>query len=168
MGGIGSGGHGAVGRKPKASALKSLQGGRDRRKAPAVPAKVVLIPAPAGVPGDVASVWNELAPFACEQRTLVPATVAAFRDLCEAIVSKRKMAEQIESDGLTYLKVTIDGSGQEHNEIKAHPLISQHRGMMQRVEAGFVRFRLAPIGKEIAPPEQPQDEFSEFDDGTVQ
>jgi hypothetical protein len=118
---------------------------------------------PSDLPAEQAAVWGELAPLALTQRTLLAATVQAFRDLCEAIVLKRSMLERIEADGLTYLKVTVDGAGTEHSELKAHPLISQHRGMMQRVEAGLARFRLAPIGKEILPAAEPSDPFDEFD-----
>jgi len=32
-----------------------------------------------------------------------------------------------------------------------------------RVEAGLTRFRLAPMGKELAPVEEPKDDFGEFD-----
>lgn len=118
---------------------------------------------PEDLPEGQRVVWLELAGHATEQGTLVPATVSAFRHLCAAIVARDQMAEQIQADGLTYVKITVDGSGQEHSELKAHPLISQHRGMMQRVEAGLVRFRLSPIGKDMAPPAEPEDPFQEFD-----
>lgn len=139
---------------------------RERRRTPA--AAVTLIAAPADLPEAQREVWNELAPHACAAKTLTEGTVAAFRDLIEAIVIKREMLAQIRRDGLTYLKVTIDGSGQEHTEVKAHPLIGQHRGMMQRVEQGMLRFRLSPMGKELEQPEPPEDPFAEFDGGAVQ
>lgn len=125
--------------------------------------EVRLIPAPADLPAEQAEVWNELAPHACAARTLIDGTVHAFRDLCEAIVLKRKMAAAIQANGLTYLKVTIDGSGQEHTEQKANPLLAQHRGMMQRIEAALLRFRLSPMGKELTPVEPVKDEWAEFD-----
>jgi hypothetical protein len=126
------------------------------------------VPMPADLPADQRQVWLELAPHAREARTLTHGTAQAFRDLCEAIVLKRSMLARLEADGLTYLKVTIDGSGQEHTEVKAHPLLAQHRGMMQRVEAGMTRFRLSPIGKEMATSEPEADPFAEFDGDTVQ
>lgn len=64
------------------------------------------------------------------------------------------MAAQILADGMTYIAVTVDGAGQERESRKAHPLIGPHRGMMQRVEAGMVAFRLGPIGKVIATPKE--------------
>ena len=36
--------------------------------------------------------------------------------------------------------------------------------MMQRVEAGMARFKLAPIGKELPDAAPPADPFSEFDE----
>lgn len=123
-----------------------------------------LLPAPDDLTTEQAAVWNTLAPHACSARTLTEGTAHAFRDLCEAIVLKRQMAAAISADGLTYLKVTVDGSGQEHTERKANPLLAQHRGMMQRIEAALMRFRLSPMGKELVPSEPVKDEWAEFDE----
>ena len=65
--------------------------------------------------------------------------------------------------GWTFIAVRVDSSGQEHNELKKHPLISDLRGWEQRVEAGRARFRLAPVGKELAAPVKVDDPFAEFD-----
>lgn len=82
-------------------------------------------------------------------RTLNEDTKDAFRDLCELIVWRRRLLAQIERDGLTYTKVSVDGAGVEHTELKKHPLLGEYRGLMQRVEAGRLRFRLAPNGKAL-------------------
>ena len=84
------------------------------------------------------------------------------------MVIKRAMWAQIDHEGLTYFKVTVDGAGTEHRELRAHPLLAQHRGMMQRVEVGLARFRLAPAGKELAPAAPAIDEWSDFDEPTLQ
>lgn len=164
MGGRGSGG--ARVNSGPGRVIGSLRWNREQKRAkqhPAVPApKLPILPPPDGLTEAQRAVWVDLAPHAAGERTLTPATAAAFRDLCEAIVSKARMQAQIDADGLTYLKVTIDGAGQEHQEVKAHPLISQHRGLMQRVEAGFARFRLAPSGKPLSPAVETKDEWSEF------
>lgn len=151
MGGRGSGGA-RVGSGQKPRDPVTVPG-----KPPEVP--VELLPPPADLTPDQAGVWNELAPHACSARTLVRATVASFSDLCEAIVLKRKLMKQIEEDGYTFQKVTVDGSGQEHSETKAHPLLAQHRGMMQRVEAGLLRFKLAPMGKPIEHSKAPESKW---------
>ena len=132
-----------------------------------------LMPAPAHLPEAQAAVWNDLAPQACQQRTLNTQTMAAFELLCKQIVLERMMFDQILADGLTGNKVTLQmdasGGGLQSVEKKAHTLLAQHRGMMQRVEAGMVRFRLSPMGKELdVPDEGPKDEWAEFDSGPVQ
>lgn len=164
MGGSGSGGcRVGSGRKPKAQAVRALHGTKRRLRAAEASARGAVA-LPADLSDGARGVWGNLAPHAREARTLTVATAAAFADLCEAIVSKRAMAAQIARDGLTYLKVTVDGAGQEQAEIKAHPLIAQHRGMMQRVETGLLRFGLSPNGKplESALPVE-VDPFAEFD-----
>ena len=59
------------------------------------------------------------------------------------------MSAKLLAEGWTYIAVTVDGSGQERETLKAHPLCGPHRGMMQRVEAGMSAFRLAPMGKPL-------------------
>jgi hypothetical protein len=111
--------------------------------------------------------WDMLAPLALEQRTLTPATAFAMVELCEAIVLKQDIARILEADGLTTVAVKTrmeqDGSGEQVGEVKAHPLIAKWTALLVRVEAGLTRFRLAPMGKEMPVPEQPADEWSEFD-----
>jgi len=93
-------------------------------------------------------VWDELAPLAREARTLVPATVGDLKTLCvlevemaDVLAERRK--EGWSSEGLALAK--------------------EYRGLVQRVEAKRRAFRLAPMGKDMTPPEQPKDEWSEFD-----
>jgi len=159
-----------AGRKPKGAAILSLHGGRVRN-AGQMAASVASAPLPAiNTPEDIPEaqkqVWEELAPHAVAARTLTAGTAAAFRDLCEAIVLKRMMLAEILADGLTGAKVTLQmdekGGGLQTVEKKAHTLLSQHRGMMQRVEAGFTRFRLAPMGKELVVEAKAEDPFEEF------
>jgi hypothetical protein len=127
---------------------------------------------PVDLPLAQAAVWAELSPHALAARTLTPGTAMAFRDLCEAIVLKQMMLAEILADGLTGQKVTLQmdekGGGLQSVEKKGHTLLTAHRGMMQRVEAGLLRFRLSPIGKEILPTEPPTDEWAEFDTHGVQ
>jgi hypothetical protein len=95
---------------------------------------------PSGLDKDVRDVWEELAPLALEQRTLTASTAMAFADLCAYIVLERKL--------------------------RAAPLAvagPDHRGMIARVDLGRARFRLVPDGKPVIAPEQPKDEFAEFD-----
>ena len=165
MGGLGSGGfRQGAGRKSKGARILALHGGRDRK--PTQPD--VTRPIAAAVPmpkllADQRAVWQELAPLARAAGTLTVGTAGSFRDLCRAIVVRNGMWAKIQQDGWTYLKVSVDGAGVEHRELKKHPLISDHRGWEQRVEAGRMRFRLAPIGKELGEPVPVADPFEEFD-----
>jgi hypothetical protein len=170
MGGNGSGGmRVGAGRKSKDQATAALHGSKGRvERAQSQPLPLEHVSIPGDLPAEQATVWAELAPHALAARTLTQATAGAFRDLCEAVVLKRALLKRIEFDGLTYQKVSVDGAGVEHVEVKAHPLLTQHRGMMQRTEAGYARFRLAPIGKEIAAAVADVDPFDSFDDGSVQ
>lgn len=182
MGGKGSGGgRPGAGRKPKDATVGALHGSRRTRArnqtrnqnapnqtvpnqnagapdgAPSLPAPHIP-PPPGNLTLDELAVWNELAPLALKEGTLTEATYLALRDLCEAIVLKRKLLRTIDDDGLTV--TTLQGNK------AAHPLLSQFRGLMQRVEAGMLRFKLSPMGKEIPTVggEQPADPFSEFDE----
>lgn len=93
-----------------------------------------------------------------KEGTLTEATYMALRDLCEAIVLKRRLLRAVDDEGVTI--ITLQG----HKA--AHPLLTQFRGLMQRVEAGMLRFRLSPMGRELPKPpgESPVDAFAEFDD----
>lgn len=150
MGGKGSGGYRAkAGRKPKSAALALVHGSSDRgtrpgadvstHEAPTVAVPVAPIVEPGHLPEAQLVVWRQLAPLARAQGTLTPETALAFEDLCEAIVIKRELLAVIQKDG--YTRNPMSGK-------KAHPLLGHHRGMMQRVEMGLARFKLAPIGKE--------------------
>ena len=126
--------------------------------AAAVP--LASVECPPGIPEEQQAVWAMLAPLAVERRTLTPATALAFRDLCEAIIVKRELLAIIQKDGYTISKVTLQmdesGGGVQLMEPKAHPLLSQFRGLMQRVETGLARFRLTGDGKAIEADQEPK------------
>ncbi len=153
------------GPKPKDARLALLHGSRDRGTRPAVDAAPVVITAgviqpPADLPADQLAVWRDLAPHALRELTLTAETALAFRDLCEAIVIKRRMLAEIEADGYMTSKVTLQmdekGGGLQSVEKKAHSLWPQFRGLMQRVETGYMRFRLTPDGKQRAANAEPK------------
>jgi phage terminase small subunit len=143
-----------AGRKPKAKTsrpvadtptnLVAFEGG----KATPADGNLSAIP-PADLPADHRDFWHRYAGQAITARTLTERTVAAFRLLCELDAELRVAKVVIEHDGRTYIKVTIDGAGQEHQELKAHPLTGSYRQLAQRVEALLARFGLAPFGKPV-------------------
>lgn len=166
-----------AGRPRKSDGQRWLDGNAGKRaeervleRPKAAQVAVRLLPAPADLFEAQVAVWNDLAPQACQAGTLVPQTAAAFALLCKQIVLERRMFDEINADGLTMTKVTLQmdekGGGLQSVEKKAHSLLTQHRGMMQRVEAGFQRFKLSPMGKPMEQPEEkPADPFAEFDGG---
>lgn len=111
-----------------------------------VASEVPSVP-PADLPEDQREFWRLCAVRAIDQGTLTLDTVAAFRLLCELDAERRATKEIIDRDGRTYIKVTIDGAGQEHQELKAHPLKSDYSRLAKAVEGLMGRFKLAPFGK---------------------
>jgi phage terminase small subunit len=102
---------------------------------------------PSDLPTDQRDFWHRYAALAIEKRTLTVHTVGAFLLLCEMDAEKRATKATIEKDGRTYVKVTVDGTGTEHEELKAHPLTSAYGRLAKAVEALMARFGLAPFGK---------------------
>jgi hypothetical protein len=170
MGGRGSGGSRlGSGRKPKDDETARLHGSRDRGQARRRRPAQIVVPEPMDDMTDAEKVvWVREAPYAAAARTLVASSLGAFRDFCEAVVEKNDTLAQLRAEGRTFLKITIDGSGQEHQEQKKHPLTGEYRALLQRVEAGRTRFGLAPLGKPMTADDEPVDEWAEFDDPTVQ
>src|SRR5687768_7149016 len=106
------------GQKPKGMvAMRSRQAAPDD-----VELEPVSAEPPEDLPEDQRAFWTRCAPRALAQGTLTPRTVEAFRLLCEMDVERRETKATIDRDGRTFLKVTVDGAGQEHQELKAHPL----------------------------------------------
>jgi hypothetical protein len=135
------------GRKPKAGKVPptvpfvSLPGGR----APETSA-VSSIP-PEDLPLEAREFWHINAGLAIAQGTLTVNTVPSFRMLCQLDAVRQKRAKKIEDDGETFIKCTVDGAGNEHQELKAHPLTGPHDRIAKQVEALMARFKLAPFGK---------------------
>lgn len=104
---------------------------------------------PSDLPEEQRGFWKQNAPIAIEAGTLTKQTEAAFRLLCELDAEKTATKRTLDTDGRTYQKAFCDSSGQEHLELKAHPLTSSYRQLAQRVEALMGRFLLAPFGKPL-------------------
>lgn len=151
-----------AGRKAKHAALAAVHNSRKRGTRPDVPVtaapppeepKSKPLPPPRYLSEDEREIWRLLAPHAHAQQTLTAETAMTFGDLCEAIVIRRKMAKQIDEDGLMLLvyETNDDGERITTGESKAHPLIARHQQQLVRVNDLRARFRLAPDGKERAP-----------------
>lgn len=129
------------GSKPKRFQPAVVDGGR---------ADEVARSAPDDLTPEQASFWNAYAPQAMAAGTLTQQTVAAWRLLCEVDARRRKLLAQLEKEGETYIKAWVDASGQEHEELKKHPLSSEYRGLAKTTESLMGKFGLAPFGKPVA------------------
>ena len=160
----GRGGHmPGAGRKPLSAQVMLLRGGRNRtapRRADLAVSKPVEMPS---LPAEVAAVWAEFAPHAIQAGTLTDQTVSAFVRLCELVVWHHSLEAVILADGLTSVKVTVDGAGQEHRELKAHPLLVGVHSAEQVIRSGMKDFMLHPFGRPVAVVAEVKDPFAEFD-----
>jgi len=183
MGGKGSGGRRVgAGRKRKDLALGALTGSRRtaaRAKAatvanqtgnqtgvtaaPALETPAVdptlyqkVPPAPGYLTLEELAEWQELAPRAVVQGTLTNTEIPALVDLCRARVLMTKLLRAAYADGLT--QVTEKGG------LASHPAIARYTTLQQRVDAGMLRFGLAPAGKVTGKePDEKADPFDQFD-----
>lgn len=87
------------------------------------------------------AVWHELAPQAFAERTLTPATAAAFVMLCRGVVGERRLSASPSS-----------------------AFGPNHRGLMHRVATWMKDFAIAPLGKPLyaAQPEAPANPLDRF------
>jgi hypothetical protein len=145
MGGKGSGGvRAGSGRKPKQLTQKMLEGAASlaerRQHARSLP-NVDEFDAPDDLTTDERNVWLALAPGAFKARTLTAATSYAFCLLIRNVLLERE------------LRMDPDKRG-----------AADHRGILQRVEAGLTAFGLRALGKPMVD-DAPKvaDPFDEFD-----
>lgn len=94
---------------------------------------------PADLPEAQHAFWRRYAPAAIEQLTLVPSTVAGFRELCERFVLKETLAARIASFKLGAASKSADA------------LLRQYVKLAQRVEASLKEFKLTAFGKPVLP-----------------
>lgn len=149
MGGKGSGGTRAgSGRKPKQHALKVLEGAAslaERRQAARNLPQVDEFDAPNDLTTEERNVWLSLAPGAFKARTLTPATGYAFCLLIRNVILEQALRMDVEQRGG-----------------------ANHRGILQRVEAGLTAFGLRALGKPMVD-DAPKavDPFDEFESGAT-
>jgi hypothetical protein len=158
------GGHGGkrigAGRKPKSKKERWLAGNAGKvnlalvtHRPPVstpqdVPAAEPLpeVPSPLLTPSE-ADLWAQWAPRARARGTLVPETEPGFAQLCEVASKAAKLWSWIDTVGLMFETVTVDGSGQEHRELRKHPLLTEWRGLEARKEMMLARYGLTGDGK---------------------
>ena len=144
------------GRKPKAAALRAIDGGESHRAeayrglavvaAPVMaesPAMAVDVPAPDELTAAERLVWERQAPAAVKARTLTAGTELSFGRYCRMVVVEREMSRD---------------PGQVGGP--------NHRGLLQRINTLELQFLLTPVGKPIhdapAEPEKPVNPLDRF------
>lgn len=90
---------------------------------------------PEGVVEPAASVWRALAPWAIEQSTLIDATVAGFRELCDQFVIKQALWDHLQTLGIA--------------SAEGDRILKRYEKIAQRVDASLARYRLTSFGKAI-------------------
>jgi hypothetical protein len=171
MGGFGSGGsRPGAGRKRKPTHLRAIDGGADRRgprgdddDAELPPADAAALEPPDDLSPEERAVWDAWAPLAIAERTLTPATLANFVQLCQAEVDRRHLRArytlQRHGAGGELLPLLVMDSDEELS------LRREHRTLLKDIHARMKDFKLAPFGKEILPSgqaaeEDPLDQFT--------
>jgi hypothetical protein len=133
-----------AGRKPKTPLeFPVIDGGKSD-------AGLIHAEPPDDVPESHKKAWRLNAPLAIQRGTLTPQTGPQFRALCRIEAELSATDATIEADGRTFVKVTVDGAGQEHQELKAHPLLSHYRALLKQQQSLLKDFMLGPFGKPIA------------------
>jgi len=122
--------------------------GVSRRPQPVVAEPLPPVATPEALTLLEQAVWDDLAPLALAARTLVPGTAGDLKALCTLEVEMAEVLAARRLEGWTAL-----GMGLERTYL----------AIVQRVEAKRRGFKLAPMGKDMVPPETPKDEWSEFD-----
>lgn len=136
-----------AGRKPKSRTLHAVHGTTSEASNQGHGAETTAAAGPVTPPKGLSKpeleAWRLLAPAAIAAGTLVATTAADFRELCRLHV-------HVEAAHAEFQKVGWNEYGLK--------LERAYRGAVQRLEAKMRAFRLAPIGKEIAPAaeEKPQ------------
>jgi len=127
------------GRKPVPTKLRALRGNPRKRslpKDPVPPTGELICPAWLTAVPFAAEFWNQELP---KLQFMDVVTTADFVQLCGMALNyslirmlARDMAE--EEFRTLYLKVTVDGAGQEHQEIKPHPVIDKVKALTQNLQ----------------------------------
>jgi hypothetical protein len=126
-----------AGRKPGKRGVVLGMDGRRRGElaasAPPSPEDVELLVPPADLTEPQREWWRRWAPAALEQRTLVAATLAGFRELCK----QGAMAEAYDREISRVGPTTIEGESLTKTYIK----------LAQRLDSTLARFKLTGAGK---------------------
>ncbi len=137
---------------PKSNVLRLLEGDRGHRTKEQKAREYFPIPLhPPTRPKDLGKqgkkYWNRYV----RTYRITEGDVGLFRYLCELQDEIESLKEEIKTTGRTFLKVSVDGAGVEHQEPKSHPLVTQlanARKEKRILERDFSRRYMVPVQKE--------------------
>ena len=117
-----------VGRRQKPQLLRDLQGSRKRPYQHRQPAPTLGRPAKPTYLGAIASAkWDELAALLEDEHRLSLADGPWLEETSEAFEDYMRWRAEAKQAALTQVKVMVDGTGAEHQELKTHPAQQQVR-----------------------------------------
>jgi P27 family predicted phage terminase small subunit len=164
-----SGGHNA-----KTSQHHRLSGTFDKRRhtgrvGPTAPPGVPTPPKP--LTGEALAEWERMIERLTALGSLSTADGAVLYRYCHLHAQTERLQADLEQlETSWFLKVTVDGAGQEHQEAKVHPLFAQYRAYVLALRVYLTEFGLTPASRgRVKLPEKPteRDPFAEFDAPTA-
>lgn len=134
-----------VGRKPKPTALKVLQGNPGKRplnkREPKPPAGMPKCPT--WLDGMARAAWLELAPLLEQTKVVTESDRKALELLCDAYSEYRRTREIVRKQGATYEALTEGGSIM----IRPRPEVTMAQDAWKRVRAMLQEFGLTPSSR---------------------
>lgn len=137
--------------KPKPTTLRVLEGNRGKRDIPENEPKPRLLPpsCPPWLDPLAKKTWKTLAPKLERLGLLTEVDGDMFADLCQIrsrLITIYKFIKK-SNKSLVQVKVTIDGSGQEHKEIHPSPYVVMEKQYQQLFRMAASEFGLSPRGR---------------------
>jgi len=139
-------------RATKPTKLKVLEGNPGKRPLPTdEPKPAQVMPTmPPDLDKEAQEVWNTLGPKLLRIGLLTETDGDSFSILCQIrgrLQQIHALMHQPEGPVLIQTKVTIDGSGQEHTELKSSPYVKEERLYYSLFRQYAAEFGLTPRGR---------------------
>lgn len=129
------GGHGRTGPLPVPSSGSVLAGKAKRIGALRRPAEFSVPPAPSHLDQEEVEVWRHYAPLLAADGRLTPKSLDVLARYCTAVVQVRALRAQLRASASIIVTTTIDGAGNERENVKANPLDAMLRQWMAAARA---------------------------------
>ncbi len=154
-------------KRGKPTRLKAIEGNLGKRELPTdEPQPRPTAPQKPDDLDELASAsWDGLAPVLSKLGLLTEADGVSFEALCRIRGRLAEVARWKNSEDGTLISVkrTVDGAGQEHFELKQHPMIVLERQLLALLRPYAAEFGLSPrgrVGLSVGNSEQEVDDMS--------